>query len=222
MSARLHSAVVCLLLAMGCTLEHQRPANAQQPSLQASADTTIRRYGLKSGRLVSAFHRPGQAAPDTTVFIFDDFGRRERSEQSYTLVVGNNQPVRVRTVLIRNGRKVHTLNVERKTAHTSVVGATTREPFVDFMGLSPAELEALHVRRIGVDTVAGLPCDVFAINDPERDIVGTYHVWKNLPIQTDVTINGSRMLITPVEIQSDIDVAPSLFVIPPGYRTYTE
>ena len=167
---------------------------------------------------MSAVHRPGQATPDTTIFIFDDFGRRERSEQVVTIIAGDRPPARVRTAVIRDGRKVHTLNVDRRTARTSTVDATANEPFVNFMGLSHAELEALHVRRIGIDTILGQSCDVFAIDDMERGVVGTYHVWKNIPIRTDVSVRGSRMLITPTQLTTDFNVEPSVFVIPSGFQ----
>ena len=219
MPARIHLALWCILTMAACTPE-QRP---QQPSSDGLRADTARRYPIRSVRLVSTSSRPGQARPDTSIFMFDDYGRLERSEQVVEVPVRDALPVRVRTVVIRNGRTIYNLDVQRRTYRTSVmqVGAGG-ERFVDFMGLSDAELETFHVKRRGKATVMNRECTVFAVDDPEHDVYGSYMVWMNVPLQMDVAIRGARMTTRPLELEENLTIDTALFAVPTGYRPMPE
>lgn len=220
MPARIHLALWCILTIAACTID-QRP---QQSSSDGShADTVTRRYPFRSLRLVSTSSRPDQARPDTSIFMVDDYGRLERSEQIVEIPVRDAPPVRMRTIVIRNGRKVYNLDVQRRMYRTSVlqVGAGS-ERFVDLMGLDEAGLKALHIKRRGKATVLDRECTVFAVDDPEHDVYGSYLVWMNVPLQMDVAIRGVRMTTRPLALEENITFDSTLFDVPTGYRPIPE
>lgn len=201
---------------VACTPE-QRP---QRPAADGPrADTSVRRYPIRSARLVSTSSRPGQLRPDTSIFMFDDFGRLERSEQIVDIPIRDAQPVRVRTIVIRNGRTIYNLDVNRRTYRTTVMKAgADGERFVDIVGLSDAELATFHVKRRGTTTLLDRQCTVFAVNDAEHDVYGSYTVWMNVPLQMDVAIRGVRMTTRPLELQENLTIDAAMFAVPTDYR----
>jgi hypothetical protein len=211
---------MCCLLAVSCTVDRADSGPTEQRRTSVTADTTAgHRYGIRSARLIAVSDRPGQSVPDTSVFVFDQFGRVERSEQVVELPMRDREPVRKRTIVIRNDRTIYTLDPGRKVARTTVLADPSEAGFIDFMGLSDEALAAFHVVRNGRDTILGRPCDVFRIDDRENDMQGTYYVWMNIPLQIDITIRGARMTTRPVRLDENIDVDASLFSVPADYRT---
>lgn len=220
MPARIHLALWCILTIAACTID-QRP---QQPSSDGShADTVTRRYPFRSLRLVSTSSRPDQARPDTSIFMVDDYGRLERSEQIVEIPVRDAPPVRMRTIVIRNGRTIYNLDVQRRTYRKTVMQVNAGgERFIDFVGLSEAELEALHVKRRGTATVLNRECAVFSVEDPEHDVYGSYLVWMNVPLQMDVAVRGVRMTTRPLELEENVTIDTGMFAVPTGYRPMPE
>lgn len=219
MTARITVGLCCALLVAGCTLE---PVD-HRPAAAAPRSADSQRYGVQRLRLTTTTQRSGQTTPDTTVFMIDDYGRLERSEYRSHISMRNMPTVRKHTVVLRIDSVVYTLDVDRRTMRRSTVSASgTGERFMHVSGLSSADLAAMHVRRRGVDTLLGVPCDVLVIDDANNKVYGTYHVWRDIPLRIDMHVQGMWLRTLPIAIDTTAALDASLFAVPSGFALIPE
>jgi len=220
MTARCYLGLCCVLLAAGCTLE--RVDDRQTPSASPSV-ADVPRYGVKHLRLVSVTERPGQDRPDTTIFMLDDHGAVERSEYIAHIAIRNMPPLRKHTIVLRRGRVVYNLDVDRKTMRRSTVpSGGSGERLMHVSGLSAADLAAMHVRRRGVDTLLGVPCDVMVIDDADNEVYGTYYLWNDVPVRIEMQVKGMRLVTRPLLIDTAGALDTTLFAVPSGFTLIPE
>lgn len=218
---RMTHLLVCwsALVLAACSVDRAEPETIRNgPAPAAAAPQDGHRYGIRSARLVAVSDRPGQGTPDTSVFLFDQYGRMERSEQVVELPTRDRGSVRNPTIVIRDGNTLTTIDPVRKVARVTKLEDAGVAGFIDFMRLPDAKLAEYHVVRNGRDTLLGRQCDVFRIDDPDNDMHGTYHVWMNIPLQIDVTIRGARMTTRPIALEENIAIDPAMFTVPTTYR----
>lgn len=221
MLARSFVVTSIVVILSACSVERADPHADLDTDTTANANVIqpSHRYGIRSGRLLAVSVRPGQTSRDTSIFMFDDYGRLERSEQDVDIPGANGTRKRTRTVVIRNDRTLYTLDVGRKVSRKTVLLQDGPDgDYIDFMRLSDKELKKYHVTRQHRDTVLGKPCDVFLIEDADNDMTGTYYVWMNIPLKIDITLRGARMSTTPIALEENIDINANMFEVPPTFR----
>lgn len=200
-------------------LPHAPAAIAADTIPLRAPDGSPARYGLRSGRIVLRF--TGNSRGERTL-TFDSYGLRERKEE--------------RTVPYPPGQSkgaINNLIFITTPEYSSYADIRTRmgwkrpnQGVVRYLASEESKtipLGELAVRNSGAErlpdtTISGYHCKV--LRKQVQGMTITDWIWRGITIRERVVsaTDGFTSTAEPVEITADIDVPPSTFEFPPGYK----
>lgn len=174
----------------------------------ASAQDSSRLFELKSGVITRESIVEGQRLE--TKLYFDDYGRRFAEYVTlHCYIDGELKEVLVNGLFCSNG---HLYSIEyAKKAKTELT-----EPPVNFLNITEDMKKTYRIKKIGKEEMCGKPCDVYSLRG--KGIMSqsktTAWVWKGITMKKDVRVLNIYYEETANDIQENVHVDPSVFIVP--------
>ncbi len=171
-----------------------------------------RKYSVKSGMI--KFKSTVMGIQQEMITYFDDFGNTEVVITKMEILKG--QVTENRSIL-KEGY-MYELDMTQKTATKRKMSVTQNSAGIDFNNLTDEIMGEMSLKNEGKVTFLGKSCDKFSIDFKKQQLKGTYIVWQNVPLKTDVMLQGMPMKIEATEMQENITIPADLLEIPKGFK----
>lgn len=171
-----------------------------------------KKYSVKSGMI--KFKSTVMGIQQEMITYFDDFGNTEVVTTKMEILKG--QVTENRSIL-KEGY-MYELDMTQKTATKRKMTVTQNSAGIDFNNLTDEIMGEMSLKNEGKVTFLGKACDKFSIDFKKQQLKGSYIVWQNVPLKTDVMLQGMPMKIEATEIQENITIPADLLEIPKDFK----
>jgi hypothetical protein len=180
----------------------------------ASADASVKKgkYPVKSGIVTYDTETMGMKMP--TTLYFDDYGNKECTEVNAELEM-MGQKVKTHNVTITRDGYTYTLDMEQKTGTKMKVPTGGADPKnMDFSSLSEEMMKQMHMAKGANENVLGKECSVFTMDNPDMKMKGTFAVWNNIPLKSNIDMGGMAIIMNASKVEENASVPADKFEIP--------
>jgi len=164
------------------------------------------KYLLKSGIIVMEGATKGSRS--TTTLYFDDYGNKEMTE-----TIGEMSGVPINSRVITAGGFIYNLDLEKNTGTKQPI-STGQTSGIDFSKINEQMMTDLGLTKSGTDTILERVCDVWIMDMPRMKMKGKYYVWKNIPLKSEVEVNGLTVEMHVAAIEENPKLPASTFEPP--------
>lgn len=171
-----------------------------------------KKYSIKSGMI--RFKTEVMGIQQETIDYFDDFGDTEVIISKIEILKGQITETRS---IIKDGFMTE-LDMSKKTGTKRKMAVNANSAGIDFANLTDEIMGEMNLKNEGKVTFLGKPCDKFSIDFKKQQLKGTYVVWQNIPLKTDVMLQGMPMKIEATEIQENTSIPADLIEVPKGFK----
>ncbi|MFN8360475.1 MAG: hypothetical protein U0264_11225 [Candidatus Kapaibacterium sp.] len=163
------------------------------------------KYLLKSGIVVMEGNTKGSRT--TTTLYFDDYGTKEMTE-----TIGEMSGVPINSRIINAGGFTYNLDLEKNTGTKQPTAGPSSG--IDFSKINEQMMTNLGLTKSGTDTILERVCDVWIMDMPRMKMKGKYYVWKNIPLKSEVEVNGLTVEMHVAAIEENPKLPASTFEPP--------
>lgn len=182
------------------------------PQQSTSKPEVGKKYSAKSGMI--RFKSEVMGIQQETINYFDDFGNTEVIISKMEIIKG--QVAETRSIL-KDGFMTE-LDMSKKTGTKKKMPISANSAGIDFTNLTSEMMSEMNLKNEGNVTFLGKACEKFSIDFKKQQLKGTYVVWQNIPLKTDVLLQGMPMKIEATELQENITIPADLLEIPKGFK----
>lgn len=196
--------IVALLLALAILptfAAKEHPKKSKKPVAPTG------KYLLKSGIIVMEGDTKGSRT--LTTLYFDDYGNKEMTE-----TIGEMSGVSINSRVITAGGYIYNLDLEKNTGIKQSTGTAGTTGGIDFSKINDKMMTDLGLTKSGTDTILDRVCDVWIMDMPRMKMKGKYYVWKNIPLKSEVEVNGLTVEMHVVVIDENPKLPASTFEPP--------
>jgi len=165
------------------------------------------KYLLKSGIIVMEGDTKGSRT--LTTLYFDDYGNKEMTE-----TIGEMSGVSINSRVINAGGYIYNLDLEKNTGTKQSIATAGTTGGIDFSKINEKMMTDLGLTKSGTDTILERVCDVWIMDMPRMKMKGKYYVWKNIPLKSEVEVNGLTVEMHVVVIDENPKLPASTFEPP--------
>ena len=154
-------------------------------------------FAHKSGKFTLKMEVMGQTFATET--IFDDYGAKQWSRVDMM------------------GQKAVTLLLDGKSYMLKPrFQEAPAQEMVNYMALTPEVIEQYDIKMVGIEKVDGYDCMVYTlkINQQGMEGKGKTWIWDGFSIRAEINMMGMTIVTRLTDLQVDIPVDQSLFVLP--------
>lgn len=178
--------------------------------IAAAVAGKYRRYGVKSG--IVEFKVSGNQNGMGTIY-FDDYGAKEARYQNIEIsMMGMTQASNTLVIIDRD--VMYNVNLDTKTGGKSV-DATTPQ-MLENTGAANLQELGMHMiqqmggEQAGVDTVAGVTCDIWKIPNVNSESC----IYKGISLKTSMSMGNMEMLMEATSFQEGANIPEDKFKLP--------
>ena len=165
----------------------------------------LKHYDLKSG-IITKETVINEQALETKIY-FDDYGNKIATYMSVPYYVGDQLlEYRLFAKFVMDGKFI-TVDYANKTKTEKDLAEIE---FINFLNLGKDVIKRNKIKKKGKEMVCGRPCDIYSFNGGKTMM----SVWKGIALKNSVKILNICQDETAVDIQENVDVDPSRFIIP--------
>ena len=174
------------------------------------AQAQEKRYSVKSGIITMEMDMMGQTITQTT--YFDDYGAKQATLSDFRGRKSRNITVDGQNIMIDD---------EAKTAVRMPGGGRGPMgggPQIDFSNLDEKTIKKNKVKEVGQEEVAGKMCTRYSYRMLMMGQAITVNVWvyKGITLKTTMKTDFGEMVTKAIKVEEDVEIDPSMFVIPEG------
>ncbi|MFN0275411.1 MAG: hypothetical protein ACKVPJ_06690 [Chitinophagales bacterium] len=213
-------AVFAFLLGMAsCSSSSTKETNSTDSSensdkmASSSDDGVMRKYQVKSGMYVTkSMNNPmGVAMENTTITTFDDYGKKEHTENiSKVEMSGIKQETHSYSLML--GDMIYNWDAGSKTGTKySITGMLDKN--MDYEKLSDELKKQYKYEELGTETILGKECKKISVEvTPGAGAIS--HTYKGITMRTEASVGGMKMINEVTELQENITVDGEKFKVP--------
>lgn len=217
---------LCAMLALsscGKKDEVATQTDAAKTATETAATTPAApqgKYKVKSGIVTTEMDNPLGKGKINTVLYFDDYGAKEATETKNEMTM-MGITVKTHNIEISRDGYQYKLDLEKKT------GTKYKMPNLPsaaaggamFASLSDADLASDMMKEWNVKkepsvTIAGKQCDVYSIDNKERQMKGTVASYQGIPMKVDQTMGGMQIRSEVVKFEENAAIPAGIFDVP--------
>jgi hypothetical protein len=198
-------------------------AEATKPATEATATTasatTPAKYKMKSGIVTSEMDNMIGGGKIKSVLYFDDYGAKEATEtSSETTMMGTT--IKTHNIEINRDGYQYKLDLEKKTGtkfkmpNMPSAGGTAMFASLSDADLASDMMKEWNVKKEAPITVAGKQCDVYSMDNKQRQMKGTVASYQGIPMKVDQTMAGMKIKSEVVKFEENATVPPGIFDVP--------
>ena len=165
------------------------------------------KYLIKSGMI--AMEGMTKGSRTMTTLFFDDYGAKEMSE-----TIGEMSGIPINSRIITAGGYTYNLDLEKNTGTKQSSATAGPSSGIDFSKINDKMMIDLGLTKSGVATILERVCDVWIMDMPRMKMKGKYYVWKNIPLKSEVEVNGLTVEMHVVAIDENPKLPASTFEPP--------
>ena len=171
------------------------------------AQEAPKRFEIKSGSVTTVSTVTGKKTE--TVSYFDDYGNLQ-SSRAKTNVPGAGE-IEVITV-VREGKQYISIPSMNQVQELPVSG----QDAVNYLDLTDEVKAKYNIQELGKEKIGDKDCTKYSLSIEQMGMKAsaTTWVWKGFPIKSIMTVMGIEMKNEIVNIDENVPVDPSMFVIP--------
>ena len=213
------------LSSCGSKEETAAQQEAAKPAAEAAASastTAAQKYKIKSGIITTEMDNLLGGDPIKKVTYFDDHGALEATEtKSETTMMGIT--VKTHEIEITKDGYLYKLDLEKKT------GTKMKMPNLPaaasgnamFANLSDADMASdmmkeWNVKKEAPMTIAGKECEVYSIDNKERQMKGIVASYQGIPMKVDQTMGTMKIKSEVVKFEENATPPAGIFDVPAG------
>ncbi len=191
--------------------EEGKQAASAQESSSGSSDLGKGRFELKSGILVSEAEMLGKGNAEMKM-TFDDYGKTALTEMTMK-VMGTEM---VSRSLLKDGY-VYTWTIPSTgmAMKMKIENDKFNEKNIDYRNLTDEIRKKYNIKEEADETIDGKTCKVFSFS-PGNGMVGKSYNWKGIPIQSEVTVKGGKIVSKFKSLDENPNLPASIFDLPAG------
>lgn len=164
------------------------------------------KYQIKSG--IVSMNSEIMGIKNTVIMYFDDYGKKESK-----ITTGEFMGIKTENMNLTKDGYMYTVDLLKKTG-TKMKALQDNPQDLDFSALSEEIVKEMNIKKEGTETFLGKTCDKFSINYEKMRMKGSYLVWQNIAIKTDMQISGMKMKVEATKIEENISIPADKFEIP--------
>jgi outer membrane lipoprotein-sorting protein len=167
------------------------------------------RFDDKSGILVTETDMMGMGK-STLKMTFDDYGKKMLNEMTMSMMGKQIHSFS----LIKDGF-IYTWTDMANMAMKMKLDENLDDKTIDYKNMSEEMRKKLNLKEEGNETVDGKDCKVFSFSMKEG-MKGKSWVWKGLPVQSEMEMQGKKILTKFKDYQTNVSIPSSTFDLPTG------
>lgn len=175
----------------------------------STAATPEGRFDDKSGILITETDMMGMGK-STLKMSFDDYGKKVMNEMTMSMM-GKEMHTKS---LIKDGY-AYTWTEPATMAMKVKIDNKSDEKNINYKDLSEELKKKMNMKEEGNETIDGKDCKVFSFS-MEEGMKGKSWVWKGLPVQSEIEMQGKKILTKFKEYQTNVSIPASTFDLPAG------
>ncbi len=176
----------------------------------ATGNVSDGRFDDKSGILVTETDMMGMGK-STLKMSFDDYGKKMRNEITMSMMGKEIHS----TSIIKDGF-VYTWSIDMPNMAMKIkLDDNLDDKTIDYKNMTDEMRKKLNLKEEGNETVDGKDCKVFSFSAKEG-MKGKSWVWKGLPVQSEMEMQGKKILTKFKEYQTNVSIPTSTFDLPSG------
>ena len=192
---------------MVATSVNAQPGGSKSNLLFANAKIPAdARCELKSGIIKSEAVTQGIKVETTS--YFDDYGKKQAA-----VAVMDQGLVKTETKTLQFEDTIYQINVAMKMGQKVV----SPEKPINYLQLTPDDIEKYKIQELGTETVAGRQCTKYSeqITQMGQTVNVEVWVWKGIALKTVMKLGDTEIVSqTATEIQENPTIDPKMFEIP--------
>ncbi len=166
------------------------------------------RYELKSAIIKCEMTTQGIKMTGTQ--YFDNYGQKEAA-----LMVAETPMGKTEIKSLQFSDTTYSINMAQKIGQKVIAP----EKPINYQNLTPETIEKYSIKELGEETIAGKPCKKYSVQMTQagQTVNGEVSVWKGIVLKSTMSLGLVEILNqTAVEIQENVEIAPSTFEVPEG------
>lgn len=211
MKTKIFALVISVFL-FSCTSNNNKEsetANSDSANVEnVVKPETGKKYSIKSGMIKFKSVVMGMQQEMTT--YFDDFGNTEVVITKMEILKGQ---VNENRSILKDGY-MYEFDMSQKTGTKRKMTIIQNSAGIDFNNLTSEVMGKMSLKNEGKVNFLGKECDKFSIDFKEQQLKGSYVVWQNIPLKTDVVVGKMPMTIEATDFKENISIPADLLEIP--------
>jgi hypothetical protein len=170
------------------------------------------KYMVKSAIITYDTEAMGMNVP--TVLYIDDYGNRECTEVTMEMEM-MGQKVKSHNRTINKDGYTYSIDLINKTGtKVKMLAASSNAAGIDFSKMSEEMMKEMKISKGGNETVCGKECSVFSMDNPDMKMKGTFAVWNNIPLKSNIDMGGMGAIMNATKVEEGASIPADVFEIP--------
>ena len=170
------------------------------------------RYGIKSAKMVKVTKMPNAMGNSEATIYFDNYGSVTYTE-TVTHLSMKGAPVQPKQFSLNKADMIYSWTEGKKEGTKMDIQKLKSLDNLDFEKLGKEMLADMKMKKAGTEIFLGKTCDVLEINS-EHLGKGRILTWKNIPLYTDITTMGMKVISEVKDLVENPVMDQSKFEIP--------
>ncbi len=155
---------------------------------------------------------PGGMGTTNSKVIFDDYGKKSRTEMTTTMSLGGKSMNTSYNSLMVDGY-VYSWSNLAKTGNKFKLDASNFDPAnTDFSKLTDEMRKKLNYKDLGTETVNGKDCKVASFTTEQMQ--GKIWMWKQVPVKMEMSMMGKVITTNVKDINENPNIPAGIFDVP--------
>ncbi|MEZ5013112.1 MAG: hypothetical protein R2794_02360 [Chitinophagales bacterium] len=186
--------------------------NGSSDAGSASSENSNGKYPIKSGIVKTKMSAPMMGGDIYDELYFDAWGAQEKHKSVASISMLGQNIETVSYTMMKDGW-IYSWTEGQNTGSKMKPQDMDEMADMNFDKMSKEMMDDLGIKKIGTETIKGKSCDKYEMHkDGMGD--GTFWVWKNIPMRSEMSMGGVSMTSEVESIQENVNHASGTFDLP--------
>ena len=185
---------------------------AEPSSVVADVKEAVVGDGLKSGSYESETIMPGGMGTTTTKVVFDDYGKKSRTQLQTAISFGGKSMNNTSNSLMVDGFVYSWAEGTKTGSKIKLDESRFDASNMDFSKMTEEMKKKMNFKEEGNETVNGKDCKVASFSNEQMQ--GKVWMWKQIPVKMEMSVVGKTVTSTLKKLEENPSLPVGTFDVP--------